>query len=281
NIVLAWLLGASFLSQTCHAQVFSITSFRDLYYTQTSDSAVAAAGAGFNMGLSESHVGDFSAVSATYPGPGSPLTLPPPSFPGSQAFNYYSPTYATKAAMDAAFPGGTYVFNATGAAGPATATVDYPADAYSPSLPMLAGTTFSDLQSLDPGQIFTLQFSSFVLDPKASIGYLDFVTYDLATQAPVFYRTDLPSSTTTLDIPAGAFLPNHAYSFALIYDDSLYFPSSGALYDTHVGFDNRTSGQFTTVPEPSSATLLLVAIGLVGRARHWRHRRKLPCGLQQ
>ena len=91
---------------------------------------------------------DFNSVSVTYPGPGSPASLPlvsPTKFG-------IGPSFATKSSMDAAYPFGTYTFTANNSAPPATqtASLPYTLDACTANIPALSAATFAAPQGMNP-----------------------------------------------------------------------------------------------------------------------------------
>ena len=159
----------------CQAQISFLTMNRNNTYLQTGDSAVNYNGSWFASSLNSTNPTDFNSVMMIYPGPGSPVAVPTLS-PG--AFLYESPTVPTQAAKDSAFPAGSYVFDASGNMGPATASFVFSIDAYSLTTPSLTGTTFSSRQGMNPLQPFTVQLSPFVPDPIATQTYI-YILLDL------------------------------------------------------------------------------------------------------
>ena len=92
------------------AQLTFVGTFKNLTHEQTDATTVTPNGGFFNAGASFTNPGDFAAATLTYPGPGSPAGLPlvdPTDFG-------ISPGFPTQAAMDAAYPFGSYVFNFSG-----------------------------------------------------------------------------------------------------------------------------------------------------------------------
>ncbi len=101
----------------CHAQISFLNMDRNNTYLQTGDSTVSYNGSFFAAGLNSINPGDFDSVVMDYPGAGSPVNVPPFSTP--DVFLYGSPTLPSQAAMDSAYPVGTYAFTADGSLGSA------------------------------------------------------------------------------------------------------------------------------------------------------------------
>jgi hypothetical protein len=96
---------------------------------------------------------DFIAMSLPNPGPTTPVTLTPVAS-GSVFWQYFQ-SFSTKAQLDAAFPAGSYTLSATGGtSGPATATMSSAQSFYPQTVPFLNGSTFSNLQGLNPALPF-------------------------------------------------------------------------------------------------------------------------------
>jgi hypothetical protein len=254
------LLGAAD-AKTADAQISFVNLFRNLPNVQTGNgNSLGASGAFFSGTLFSVGAGDFAAGTLTYPGPGSPvpLTLTSPT-----TLLFQTPTLASQAAMDAAFPFGTYQFDATGGTmGPATATIGYTADFYPQSLPFLDGTNFSDLQGMNAAAPFAFDFSPFITGGGVSESFIFFTLFDVNTSSFVFNSGFLPASTTGLVLPANTLQAGHAYSYELDFSNRLLVPDPGAVFLGQLGFDSRTTGRFSTtaVPEPGIA---IIGLGLV------------------
>ena len=153
--------------------------FRSNTYVQNGDgNSLASGGSFFTLNLTSTNPGDYDNVSATYPGPGSPVAL---SATSSTAFEYQTGNIPTQADMDAAYPVGTYQFSASNAGGTDTASLDYSADHYPQTLPFLSGTSYSALQNMNPLADQTVGFSPDVFDPASSFAYIFFTVRDNST----------------------------------------------------------------------------------------------------
>ncbi len=119
----------------------------------------------------------------TYPGPGSPVAL---SQTDPSTFTYQTPFLANQAAMDAAFPTGTYQYDATGIAGAQSTSSVYGTDLYPTAPPYLTGTDLSDLQGMNPRAPSTFHFSPFPFDAAASNQFIFFTIRNEPSNAVVF-----------------------------------------------------------------------------------------------
>ena len=243
--------------------------YNNTYYKQNSDSAPSApAGYFFNMGVYFTDPASYANGSVTYPGLGSPQTLPAPA--GSNQYNYTSGTYATNSALHTDYPFGTYTVSAGGgSAGSATAVIPYAKDYFTSTVPYV--TNFSSLNGLNTAANFTVNYNSFV--PNSSVpdpsyfadSYTFFTIYDFITGAAVFSDNFLNPSTTSSLILAGTLLPGTDYVYELDFSNRLDgYDFVNSTFTTQ-GFDLRTDGSFTTGAEtPLPPAWPLMMSGLAG-----------------
>jgi hypothetical protein len=262
------------------AGISFVDMFRSEFSTQTGNgNALTTQGFTFVSDLHSTGANDFSTAQLTIPGSATPLAM---SQTDPTTFTYGSNFFASQALLDAAFPTGTYQFNASGTSGSSSTSFDFTTNVYPQSQPFLTGTTFSSLQGMNPAAPFTFQFSPFTTGPGASASFLFLTVFDRTTNALVFNQGFLAPTTTSLVLPANTLLPDHSFTYELIFSNRVTIPKGpNALFDTQFGFDLRTQGNFLTasaVPEPSSLLLLtqvVVGAGSLGvvRLRARRSRR--------
>lgn len=255
------------------ADISFVNMFRSDSYTQTANgNSLTSNGSFLSFDLNSTTANEYASALVTFPGPASPVTLLPTSTP--TILSYQTGSYPTRAAMDADFPTGTYVFTATP---PATRGVpvnttrfDYTTDAY-PTVPYLTGTDYAALQGMNATAPFTAHVSTFTPDAATSEGLMFFTVFDETTTTRVFEVDFLPPSTTSVTIPANTLTAGHDYQYEIVFSDRVFAPSPGAQFDAQLGFDARTSGLFTaTAPEPTTllaGAALLMAMGRRAKAR--------------
>ena len=235
--------------------------FKNISYTQSSGAAPTSPTGFFaDVELTSVNPGDFNNVSVTYPGPGSPLSLPQVS----PTFFSSGPGFATQAAMNAAIPFGAYQYTATNTGVSMTATLNYTTDAFTSAVPALSSATFSALQGLNPSTALTVGFNSFTPNAAASEGFTFFSIFN--SSGTVFTDGFLAPGTTSLVLPAGTLAADTTYTFELDFSDRINGADANGI-PTLVGSDVRTDGTFTTgsavVATPEPGTLLLVGGGLL------------------
>lgn len=239
------------------AALTGVDIFKNISYQQTSGAAPTSPVNFFaDVEAYMQNPGDFTSVTVTYPGPGSPASLPlvtPTKFG-------IGPSFATQADMDAAYPFGTYTFTA----GPTTETAafNYLVDAYTSDIPALDASTFAALQGMNPSQPFTFNFNSFTPNPNASVGETFLTIFGTS------FGSGYSPSTTSATMSANTLAFNTTYNWELDFSDRISGtdPSSGV--PTLIGFDVRTDGSFTTAaaPTPEPSSTLPFALMFLGAA---------------
>jgi len=261
---------------SAQAQISFVDLYRTNNATQTGDgNTLTATGFYFSTHLYSINPGDFSGVTVTYPGVGSPATLVQIS---PTTFLYQNGFFPTQAALDAAFPMGTYTYNTTGGTvGAASTSINYNADHYPTAQPFLTGTDYSALQGMDAGNAFTFHFSPFASDPSVSEQFEFLTIFDSVLGTVVYDAGFLPGSTPGATVGANTLLPDHDYVYQLIDSNRVQLSSPGAGFDGVGGFDRTTTGEFRTAPaatpEPG-ALALLFSSGIGGGLLLHRRRRR-------
>ena len=245
-----------------------IDGARNLTYSQTGNgNTTTPTGAFFSIDLHSTGAGDFTSATMTFPGPSSPLSLPVQT---PTDFHFQTGLFATKAAMDAAFPLGTYRFNTTPAA---TTSLAFPADDFPLGAPFLTGTDFISLQGMNPASPFTFHLSPYVAGPTATESFIFLTIFDATLNSTVFSQNFLPRTTTSVTLPASTLAFGHNFTYELDYSNRDVVPTPNTTFPATIGFEQRTTGRFSSanpiVPEPGTALFGLALIGtaLTRRAR--------------
>jgi hypothetical protein len=244
------------------AQLTDVDIFKNLANEQTGAAIVSPVGAFFDVGGDFLPAGEFDTATMTYPGPGSPLSIPITS---PTSLGYGSPLFPTQAAMDAAFPFGAYDITASNSVTMASdsSTIDYTVDAYTSDIPALTAASFGALNGLSTAlSSLTLNFNSFTPSLGASFGNTYFTIFG-TTQ----FCGGLAPSATSCTIDPQALLPGTTYTWELDFSDRTTGVDPNGVNQL-LGFDVRTDGTFTTaVPESSTWAMMLLGfagLGFVG-----------------
>jgi hypothetical protein len=240
SICRATFVGAVCLltASPCYAQLTSTALFKRATYFQTTAGAPTTSSAyDFDARAFFENPGDFNAGTLTYPGPGSPAAMAivePPST--STVLEFHPANFPAQAAMDAAFPFGAYTVQVTGSLPTQSVSTSYTEDAYPITIPALTAATFAGLQGADPTQPFTFAFDSFVTGRAATNSYIFLNIFFHGTATLAFSQSLLPSTTTSILIPANTLQLATSYDFNLTFSNRV-----GAL-----GFNFDTNGTFQT-----------------------------------
>jgi hypothetical protein len=272
-----WLLTTAALlicgAPSARANAISfLDAYRNLSNTQTGNgNTLSSAGAFYSADLNSTSANAYTSVSMSYPGSGSPVSLPEVS-PPSTDYHYQTATLATQAAMDAAFPFGTYTFTTNTAD---TANFAYAGDDYPQSLPFLTGTDYSSLQGMNPANAFVFHFSPYTTGSTADYSFMFFTIFDYTLNAFVFNAGFLPSTTPSVTVSANTLNFGDSFAYEIDFSNRDLVSGTGGAFAPQLGFDVRTTGTFTAearqaVPEPSTAALC--GIGLLALVMFYRRR---------
>jgi hypothetical protein len=194
--------------------------------------------------------------------------------PPSTDYKYQSTPFANQSAMDTAFPFGLYTFLADGTDG---ANLNYAADDYAQTEPYLTGTDFSSLQGMNPANPFTVHFSTDTPGGAAdeTSAFIFFTVFDNTLGESVFDGGFLPTSTSSLTIPANTLNFGDDFTYEIDFSDRDTPLGNGGTFSPESGFDLRTDGTFSTqqpasVPEPASVVLAGLGLLALGGLRHRR-----------
>jgi len=238
------------------------------------------------------NTGDFDSATLAWPGPASPASMN--NVPGTYEFlngdtaaGYFisqSTSYGTQAAMDAAYPTGSYVYSLNNSGDPSlntNSTIDYSGDLYPANQPTLTAASFNSLQGLNATQAVTVSFAALQDNPDfdAGAGDEDFVFLDVYTAG---FGSDVystysasPAGLTDFVIPANTLLPGTGYSLLLDFDDRTSGTDGNEVNQFQL-FDVKTEVDFTTavaVTTPEPAAFELAGLGLLALAWTGRRRR--------
>ena len=96
--------------------------------------------------------------------------------------------------------------------------------------------------------------------PGVTEAYLFFTIFDHTLGTMVYSANFLPSNVTNLIIPAGTLAEYHDFTYELIFSDRVALDAPGSMFAAQIGYDYRTRGDFSTVPEPSTLVLALTVL---------------------
>lgn len=228
-------------------------------YQQTDGTTVVSTGGFFAARAFLDSASDFDGGTVVFPGGGSPITLTP----ASGATLAFGDSAATLAALNAAYPFGTYSFTVNNSVTSATqsASLNYTVAADSLSVPTLTAASFNQLQGLHAGSGFTFNFNAFDQNPNANVAFIFLDVTD--TDGNDLFSQALDPSTTSIFMPGGTLAAGKAYNFDLLFDSRI--EGKDGDVPTSIFFDTHTMGAFTTaVPEPSTWAMMMLGFAGLG-----------------
>ncbi|WP_166299260.1 hypothetical protein [Bradyrhizobium sp. 2S1] len=120
----------------------------------------------FSIGATFITAGDYSAASASFPGPSSPQTL---VLIAPTGFDFGSPAFTSFSNLQAAYPFGTYTVTAVGNQISSTSSASYQANYFTTVIPFV--TNYSSLNGLNAASDFTVHYNSFTPDAHVTAGF--------------------------------------------------------------------------------------------------------------
>lgn len=269
--------GASVLCGVCmsalvHANVTNYDAFKTgLFQQATANPSFSQGDAAFwyfNARIFLDTGTDAASGTVNYPGPASPLTLTQGAGPILSGGN--SNSFSTLAAMDAAYPGGTYNYAISGGslgADSASLTLS-DSHEFPNSIPTFSNFT-NITTGVNPSADFAFQWNPFLTNPSASYSAVFLNIVDATTFATVANSGALPSGTTSFNVSALTLAPNHSYNADLFFSSRGINGTGFGGLSGLVGEDYVTEVKFSTVPLPAGLPLLgsalTLVIGLFGR----------------
>ena len=241
-------------------------------FQQTGATTVVPTGGFFSARAFLDSASDFDSGTVTFPGAGSPITLTP----ADGATLAFSDSAASMAALNTAYPFGTYSFNVTNSVTSASqsAALDYTVVADALSVPALTAASFNQLQGLNAGAGFSFDFNTFVQNPNANLNFLFLTVTD--TGGNVLFSANPDPSTTSIFMPGGTLAAGQTYNFDLLFDSRIAGTDGDVA--TTIFFDSHTLGAFATaagVPEPSTWAMLIFGLASLGVALRKRRTQAL------
>ncbi len=199
--------------------------FGNISYIQTGDgNTLSLNGTFFSADLNAAVANAYTSASVSYPGPDSPQALPQSS---PTDYGFQTGLLPDLATMEAAYPFGNYSFQGMNGPDTDTATLSYSADDYSQSNPFLTGTDYSSLQGMDSTQAFTFHFSPYVTGANATESDIFFTISDVTTGQTVFTTGGLPSTTTSVVLPANTLAHGDLFDYELDYSNRDFSSDTG------------------------------------------------------
>jgi hypothetical protein len=167
----------------------------------------------------------------------------------NESFVAYNSDYFTaKAGMDAAFPDGLYLFSINQDTNYSDLTLPTN-ELYASAIPAYSGETWTNLQSLDPGQPLTLNWNDFTPNAAATSAFVFIRILDVEANKFVWSESFLPPATTTTLLPAATLNYGDYYRIELLFSTRSDVQNAGfGGAEATGGFDNLTYTYFTTIP---------------------------------
>lgn len=222
--------------------------FKTRTFQQSADAPPTTPNAFFGGGdILFTVTGDVAAGQISSSSPISPLIFTAPS---SNSIGV-GRSYSTLAQLDADFPNGTtYTYSTSGGTlGALSASLATPlADGFPGQVPAFTGNALTQLQTMDVGLPYTLNFSSYTPPPGAN-SLTTFLSINRVSDNQTVFNTAVSNNTKSVNLPANTLAPNTAYNAIVTHSSRTATPNAGFNGATsEVIFDSSTSMPFNTPP---------------------------------
>ena len=133
---------------------------------------------------------------------------------------FFSDEFATEAALDAAYPGGTYTFTIKTATGTSTMKLNLPTSA--PPVPHLSN--FAEVQAFNPTADLTVRW-----DPFTSVAANDSISFEMSDQTADFHAPDPCVPRELLNTATSILVPKNTFGTGTTINGSLTFAKYGSM----------------------------------------------------
>lgn len=242
-------------------------------FQQTSPGTLSGDGANFGLATAVHAPTDFTGVSVTYPGAVTPIDLtysPRLNSNGTYSGISFGQGFVSVAAMNAAFPFGTYSFTGTNANTGATQTADaiHDFNHWPSAAPALTIASYSQIQGMDAGLAMMFSFNGFTADgfnpfnsARADPSAILFIA--TADGTPIYQSAPMsnPNGINYL-LPSNTLLPGGDYQYYIIFSNIVHCGGvqacgTGMSPGFVLEFDMITYGSFTTSAAVTSPQTLV------------------------
>ncbi len=269
---LIFLSSAIAVSAVSQADITFYDLFKNAAYGQTSAAQPTTAYSwDFGARIFSNADGDVTAGNVDLPvSVGGSISLSAAGPRSAQLLDY---GYADQAAIDAAYPDGTYDYSVTsGTLAGQSGSLTVPVSVYSDQVPYLTGSSFADLQSATAGNSVNVTWDAYTVSSTPTYQLVYFNVFDFTTSSYVVDASGTNGVYGSQSIDGSVLVAGHHYGWSLYFDPRFEWANSGfnGTAASIVGFDRVTNGDFTVaaVPEPASfAVLGLGALGILKRRR--------------
>jgi hypothetical protein len=292
GLVAYGLLGAVSLTAFVAPASAGITDFslyRSAEYQQTGSNTVIPYNSGTNYfftslaDVASNTDYDVNGLNVTVPTSG-PInyTMTGPSGTSPFIEYVYESPYLTQANLNAWFPTGDYVLNAsnTGTGATATVTLNYNGADFFSAPPQLTAASYDGLNGLNTNEAYTFSYDPFT-PTGGNYASIFFNIYNATTGAVAYSQTFIGDDISSITVPADTLQPGTAYYDELDFStriqttdsdsiDCTSSPSGQCPGLTELAWDSRTVTDFTTgtgaVPEPATWAMMLLGFAGLGFA---------------